>query len=350
MQEQNCHLQLRARGRRDKEHTEARISPAANRSTRIRNAQEGREASAQKLEASSITETLPPSQQAGAVTQDIIEVLPPSGHCLSSPPVTHIWERSVDGWGVRLYIRIDLQGSFHTYPDVGGPFQSLEEAYKAIDLYLEDYRDPKMRMDQEGLPPMEMAIRQCLYWPDGTIKKRTKSCVTKAAHKRMCQLVQALVDKYNDDHKLIGDMARKLKDVLLYQSIREERVWYYHLNFTTRIKEIDDVDTGKDNLFFVEVKRSKCYGCTNRGTVGMKHPDISEYLAGHLDVMFFTGDGKWIDSEEDDKYVKAKEAKIRRMYKGLDDPLMEKLLTLPPGVTIVNDSRGARVEDWWSCE
>lgn len=82
-------------------------------------------------------------QQADAVAQDT-EVLPPSGSCLSSSPASHVWARHVKDWGIIFYIRVDLQGSFHTYPNVGGPFQSSQETDKAIDRYLEDHRDPKM--------------------------------------------------------------------------------------------------------------------------------------------------------------------------------------------------------------
>jgi hypothetical protein len=45
---------------------------------------------------------------------------------------------------MEFYIRVDLGGSFHTYPDVGGPFQSIEQAEKAIDQYLHVRRVPKM--------------------------------------------------------------------------------------------------------------------------------------------------------------------------------------------------------------
>ncbi|EEE68920.1 hypothetical protein OsJ_27784 [Oryza sativa Japonica Group] len=301
-------------------------------------------------------------QQADAVAQDT-EVLPPSGSCLSSSPASHVWARHVKDWGLIFYIRVDLQGSFHTYPDVGGPFQSSQETDKAIDRYLEDHRDPKMHIGQnDDISSMENVIRRCLYWPDGTIKRRTKSFATWEAKKRMHQFIQALVDKYNDDHNLLGDLALKLKDVLHYQPLCENHMWYYHLNFTAKTKEDDGFDSTSDNLFFVEVKcmgkgnyeemvvscfcvinpidnGKPCKGCTNNGTADMKHPDTGEYFAGHLDAYLPYGCfGQWSDSDDDDKYVKAKEAKLRRMFKGLDDPrVTEKIFTLPPGVTIVED-------------
>ncbi|KAF0909125.1 hypothetical protein E2562_031629 [Oryza meyeriana var. granulata] len=104
-------------------------------------------------------------------------------------------------------------------------------------------------------------------------------------------------------------------------------MWYYHLNFTAKTKEARGLDSGIDNLFFVEVKRIEhknyeemlvscfcmvnpadngrtCYGCTNHGTVDMKHPDTGEYFAGHLDVFLpFGCFGEWSDSDDDDTYV-----------------------------------------------
>jgi hypothetical protein len=53
----------------------------------------------------------------------------------------------------------------------------------------------------DRLPPMEKMIRQTMYWPDGR-RKRCKSAGY--FEKDKCHLIQALVDKYNDDHNLLG--------------------------------------------------------------------------------------------------------------------------------------------------
>jgi hypothetical protein len=55
-----------------------------------------------------------------------------------------IWALVSHDWGITFYIRIDRTGFFHTYPCVGGPFRSLQEAYSAIDCYLRDREDPTM--------------------------------------------------------------------------------------------------------------------------------------------------------------------------------------------------------------
>ncbi|KAM3384757.1 hypothetical protein ACQJBY_009018 [Aegilops geniculata] len=49
-----------------------------------------------------------------------------------------------DHWGIRFYTRIDLKGSFHTYPHVGGPFESLTEVNHAIELYLMGRQEEQM--------------------------------------------------------------------------------------------------------------------------------------------------------------------------------------------------------------
>lgn len=53
----------------------------------------------------------------------------------------------------------------------------------------------------DRLPPMEKMIRQAMYWPDGK-RKRCKSAGY--FEKDKCHLIQALVEKYNEDHNLLG--------------------------------------------------------------------------------------------------------------------------------------------------
>jgi hypothetical protein len=52
--------------------------------------------------------------------------------------------RKPEDWYFTFYIRTDLQGFYHTYPDVSGPFKTLQEADNAIDRHLHDLEDPKM--------------------------------------------------------------------------------------------------------------------------------------------------------------------------------------------------------------
>lgn len=61
---------------------------------------------------------------------------------------------------------------------------------------------------------MEGAVRQHLYWPDGTIRKRTRSYLAKKGSDRTRKIVQALVDKYNEDHNLLKVCPLSLLPVL----------------------------------------------------------------------------------------------------------------------------------------
>uniref|UniRef100_A0A8I6YTU4 DUF3615 domain-containing protein n=1 Tax=Hordeum vulgare subsp. vulgare TaxID=112509 RepID=A0A8I6YTU4_HORVV len=186
------------------------------------------------------------SNQAEVVTHD---VSPTSTH--SSPLIS---ARKPPGWPIQFFIRIDLGVSFHTYPPLGGPFRSSEEAEKAIKSHLDGLRSPIMCRD--GLSPAEVAVRHRLYWPDGTRKKSSEG---NPARRNMNLLVQALLDKYNEDHHLLGDPAYELDDLVCFRQIYEEEGGlinkFYHINLTAKTKGDDGFHSGVDNLFFGEVTR-----------------------------------------------------------------------------------------------
>lgn len=252
------------------------------------------------------------------------------------------------------YIRVDHGGSFHTYPYAGGPFQSLDEADKAMDRYFLEHRDPKLLMHQGGVSSLEMAIEAALYWPDGA-RKRSKSDHAERARNGRRQLLQALVDKHNEDHNLLGDFAYELKDVVECKVFSEKRGWYYHLNFTLT----KGADSGIEDLFFVEVKYGRpvkqelsvscfcmikptdnghCYGCTNNGSVNMKHPNSAdEYTGGHLDVgMPFGCYSDWSYWDYND--LEAKKKELRAVFTGVD-PEVKEVATVPPNAFLQEGSR-----------
>ncbi|XP_037482532.1 uncharacterized protein LOC119361424 [Triticum dicoccoides] len=301
---------------------------------------------------SSLKESLKATTLEEKSFSSLMAASPSSG--VSPPgPGSRIWQRERHGWGFGYYIRLDLGGSFHTYPYAGGPFQSLEEVDKAMDSYFHQHRDPKLLMNQGGVPSLEISIEKALYWPDGRRKKRSRSYMIQQVHNRMRRLLQALVDKHNEDHSLLGDLAYELKDVVHCKTIFETRTNYYHLNFTMT-KEAGDSNCGNENLFFAEVKcvrqgkeeemlvscfrvvestnNGHCYGCTKDGDVNMKHPNSAgEYLAGHLKVgspfgHCYVG---W-SSDSDDEDMEAKKEKIRYSLTGVADPKCMKMFTLPP--------------------
>jgi hypothetical protein len=128
---------------------------------------------------------------------------------------------------------------------------------------------------------VERGIRACLYWPDGSKKMHVISEQIDKSRCKMLQLVQALVDMYNEDplhfevcslspppgpyctflsvHPLTNcwwdpfllfkDIPFELKDVVCSEVIYEGDRCYYHTNFTTKTKGPKTTD----NLFFAEV-------------------------------------------------------------------------------------------------
>ena len=91
-------------------------------------------------------------------------------------------------------------------------------------------------MEEEGAGfSIERAVRQSLYWPDGTIRKRTKSYIAKKSHNQRCLIAQALVDKYNEDYILLKVCALSLPPVptlCLYPVCTFALCLYYLANVT----------------------------------------------------------------------------------------------------------------------
>uniref|UniRef100_A0A453GHF1 DUF3615 domain-containing protein n=1 Tax=Aegilops tauschii subsp. strangulata TaxID=200361 RepID=A0A453GHF1_AEGTS len=261
-----------------------------------------------------------------------------------------IWVRYQCDWGLTFYTRIDLRGYFHTYPHVGGPFQSLDQVNNAIDRYLHDRRDTIMCKERPefyevGKASVERGIRDSLFWPDGSKKMYVKSEPVDESRCWMLQLVQASLDKYNEDHNLFKDLALEVKDVVCYEVIYEGNCRYYHINFTTRTKGAKTTN----NLFFAEVTRmpgedgnlvvsctcmvdhfdnGHCYGCESN----MKHPNADAYSGGHSKVCSLEGEclGPNIAIAETMDDWKAEEGRVRQMFKGLGDPTVVARLMEPP--------------------
>ncbi|XBH97980.1 hypothetical protein VPH35_127562 [Triticum aestivum] len=285
---------------------------------------------------------------------------PPPGRLSPGPGTPAITSRRPYNWAKTFIIRTDLRGSFHMYPPIGGPFQSLHEADEAIARHLDDLRDKNVCLD--GMSWTERVTRRALYRPDGTRKKLSKSLLEPERLKHTRLLVQALLDKYNEDHNLLGNLAYELKDIVCIQSVCEgspyKYDWYYHLNFTTRTKGVDEFHSVTDNLFFAEITRIggpykdfalgcfymlkpndnvKCSSSTYNKRVNLKHPnDADEYSGGHLDPYLpYGGDtniqdsssDENLDAEEKEARLQAKEeARVKRIYACLDDPtFLEKM-------------------------
>ncbi|CAN6202674.1 unnamed protein product [Urochloa humidicola] len=172
-----------------------------------------------------------------------------------------------------FYVRIDWRGTFWIYPNLGGPFQSIDETEKAISIF------------------HECEARTA------TTKENT--------YGEKWYLVQAILDHFNDENNLSRVyLAYELENPLRKQWILENLRWYYHFNFTTKQKADGNPNTG-NKLFFAEVYYVKekdalavnccrmiesnaegghCFGCKNNGSPDMQHPSETDaYTGGHLD-------------------------------------------------------------------
>jgi hypothetical protein len=72
---------------------------------------------------------------------DTTDAPPLLDRCLSSSP---IWKRRVFEWAITFYTIKDVGEYFRIFPDVGRPFQSKDEADKAIDRYLTERKNLTM--------------------------------------------------------------------------------------------------------------------------------------------------------------------------------------------------------------
>uniref|UniRef100_A0ACD5ZBI9 Uncharacterized protein n=1 Tax=Avena sativa TaxID=4498 RepID=A0ACD5ZBI9_AVESA len=258
-------------------------------------------------------------------------------------------------WGITFYIRIDHAGYYHTYPQVGGLFHSLQETEHAIKRYLHGRQDPKM-FKMDNVSPVDIAVRQCLYYPDGARRRPLRSEPVDEIRDSKLQLVHALVDKYNEDNHLFMDLAYEVNTVGCYQPFCEGdvRTWYHHINFTAKIKGAAYSDVFFAEVIFVQgeceelpvsclcivkpTDNGNCFGCLNHGIVDMKHPNDVGYVGGHVMNTFMPFSGPKIMMECFEE-LEAEEARLRSSLKGLDNqPLpvnlpgsLAKMYPGPPG-------------------
>ncbi|KAL6861562.1 hypothetical protein ACP4OV_017262 [Aristida adscensionis] len=226
-----------------------------------------------------------------------------------------------------FYIRMNRRGLFCMYPDLGGPFRSIDEADYALNRYLDELRR-RASNKLDKLSRLDRVIHECKYYLDGTPKRGPNSPTVSVKH----YLMQALLDQYNEDHNLFGILDMNLKHLLGSNGfVRMICGRYFHFNFRTKQKETDGIDCGTTNLFFAEVFQREgdvwevkccciiepndsghCYGCTNLESPDMKHPNnIGAYTGGHLDGYLPFGLLS-VSSDEDEE---AEEARLREMFK-----------------------------------
>ncbi|XP_022681616.1 uncharacterized protein LOC101753518 [Setaria italica] len=217
---------------------------------------------------------------------------------------------SSGGWYQVYFIRTDRSGYFRMYPDLGGPFQSLDQVDCAINHHLAKLQHPSEFEEKDNYSIVDKLIHEHNYYPDGT-PKRTNSRSKTNPNEEQRHLVQAILDQYNDDNNLFGVHAHELESLVRHKGIYENDRWFYHFNFTTKTKGANGT-LGSSNLFFAEVSHMReedawevnccctinsddnghCYGCRNNGSPGMQHPtDTGAYTGGHLDEYLPFGGG-----------------------------------------------------------
>ncbi|XP_047084506.1 uncharacterized protein LOC124695733 [Lolium rigidum] len=253
---------------------------------------------------------------------------------LSSSIVSSLVPR---GLLIKYFVRADKLGLFHTYPDRGGPFKSILEAQEAIDSY---HVVQRQIMCMDGLSDEERSVRYALYWHHtGTRKHSKEALAASGTLHRTEELVKALLDKHNEDNELAGDLAYQLEDIVTHKSCFDGKGCIYrsysHFNMTMKTK---GADANKD-LYFAEVMcmrgdyeahvltcicmvkpddNGECHVCG----VDMKHPTHDEYNHGRPKLFRRIGcDSVGEDLFEelfavrDEAWLKAEEARVRRMIK-----------------------------------
>uniref|UniRef100_A0A0D9WLH0 2'-phosphotransferase n=1 Tax=Leersia perrieri TaxID=77586 RepID=A0A0D9WLH0_9ORYZ len=274
--------------------------------------------------------TSSPSSSPRAAPEDTTGT-PSPVHCLSSSSVPVIWvHKTPENQPGVYHIRTDRWGSFHTYPDLGGPFQSLNDAEDAISSHLSKLYPPVKYHELAGESYVDRMIREKLYWPDGSRKKCSKAQAFENVKNRMNQLAKVILDMYNDDHNLSEDLSYELKGVINFEPIVEGHRWFDHLNFTAT-KGSNGLDSQIDYLFFAEAMslegqkdymatcccllssddNGNCYTC-KIGNKSMKHPsDVNSYVGGHCYINGIYDTVVSSDSEEDED---EEEQRLRKMY------------------------------------
>uniref|UniRef100_A0A0D9XL14 DUF3615 domain-containing protein n=1 Tax=Leersia perrieri TaxID=77586 RepID=A0A0D9XL14_9ORYZ len=156
-----------------------------------------------------------------------------------------------DQLGIPNLDKMDRRGSFWTYPDVGGPFQRVDETQEAINCFVGELQHGARCKEPCKFSHVDRMIHDCKHYLQGPPERDPNSPSSKTTYDEKQYLVQAILDQYNDNNNLSGNDAYELEDLVRRQMICENRMWYHHFNFTTKQKGVDGSTSSK--LFFAEV-------------------------------------------------------------------------------------------------
>ncbi|KAF7094502.1 hypothetical protein CFC21_096805 [Triticum aestivum] len=252
-----------------------------------------------------------------------------------SPPVSSLMPTRLL---IKYFLRVDADGLFHTYPRRGGPFKSLKEAQDAIDSHHTNLCKFKYMGD---LSEEDIHVWQTLYWPNGTRMNSKQALDVMINRRPKWDVLNALLDKYNEDHHLFGDFAYELKEIVSYKPHFQGKNSPYKCRSFSHLNLI--VKSGSSavgDLFFAEITCMKdgeleeyvlscicvvtpeangeCCGCGD----DVKHPTGVEYKKRDKLPVRRNGCGRM--SEElfdefivvrDEDWLDAEEARVRREFR-----------------------------------
>ncbi|KAM0864163.1 hypothetical protein ACQ4PT_044111 [Festuca glaucescens] len=205
---------------------------------------------------------------------------------------------------------MDHSGSFHTYPRVGGPFQSLQEAQDGIECYLIEREDPKLFLGV--VSDIEMRSIRRKYWPDGTRKMPPEFYPVDITRNWMHQLAQSLVDKHNEDRNLVEAKGVGSIEDLFFAEVISKGEGELEELVPSCLRMLTPIDNGT------------CHGCINNGSGDhMRHPkDPSAYTGGRVRDAFLPFGGSVLPpvaySEpppvHDLDFAAAEETRLRNLF------------------------------------
>ncbi|KAI4979726.1 hypothetical protein ZWY2020_016479 [Hordeum vulgare] len=226
-----------------------------------------------------------------------IEAPPPTS---SFPPVSALFPTRLL---IKYFLRVDIDGLFHTYPDRGGPFKSLQEAKDAIDSHHANLCKFKYMGD---LSEEDIHVWQTLYWPNGTRMHSKQALDVMMNRCPKWDVLNALLDKYKEDHHLFGDFAYELKEIVSYKP-----------HFQGKNSPYKCRSFSHSNLI-VKSGSSECCGCGD----DVKHPIGVEYKKLDKLPVRRNGCGRMPDElfnefivVRDEDWLDAEEARVRRQFR-----------------------------------
>ncbi|KAF7001687.1 hypothetical protein CFC21_017302 [Triticum aestivum] len=191
-----------------------------------------------------------------------------------------------------------------------------------------------------GLSSREKSVGYALYWPhDGTRRNSAAAFAAMKTRRPKQEVIKALLDKYNEDNDLLGDLAYRLEEIVRYKPCFDGKDCdyrsYSHLNMTIKTKGADDP---RKKLYFAEVTcmrgeheeyvltcicavepdaNGECLVCGDQ----MKHPIDAKYNHGRSTPIFRCcshADAKALGDElitvHDEAWLEKEEARVRRVF------------------------------------